>query len=304
MYAHQIIEDLTKHYKTIPSQIYKESIKFVLDNIPKSQKFHFENGDDIFEISKAASIPRLFLDRAEFCKLPYSICWFDWYQNGICTHELIPINKRAIIVFDLGNDLMQTYSFSYYLNEWLLDPISFVVSIGKTYKQRSVYVQGRLWDNDANIFRIPIISIPPDGFSMGKFMDKITPEFANDLTFLQGTLMLLNCKNIVTESHTPEIPLNKARRKRGKQELFTYKTLRVKLPPNKRKEGFDNSLDNHNRVHLCRGHFKEYTVDAPLFGKIIGLWWWQPQVRGQNRKGIILKDYKIGIETRNRLHTA
>jgi len=50
----------------------------------------------------------------------------------------------------------------------------------------------------------------------------------------------------------------------------------------------------HNRVHMCRGHFKEYTEDHRLFGKYTGLYWWQPYVRGQ-KEGIVIKDYEVKI---------
>lgn len=48
-----------------------------------------------------------------------------------------------------------------------------------------------------------------------------------------------------------------------------------------------------NRVHLCRGHFKEYTEQNPLFGRHVGRYWWQPCVRGKKEKGIIAKDYIV-----------
>jgi len=31
----------------------------------------------------------------------------------------------------------------------------------------------------------------------------------------------------------------------------------------------------------------------PLLGKYVGLWWWQPCVRGRNKKGVIYKDYEL-----------
>jgi hypothetical protein len=46
-------------------------------------------------------------------------------------------------------------------------------------------------------------------------------------------------------------------------------------------------------VHLCRGHFKTYTDDNPLFGKHVGKYYWQPSIRGKNKKGIVAKDYSL-----------
>jgi hypothetical protein len=51
--------------------------------------------------------------------------------------------------------------------------------------------------------------------------------------------------------------------------------------------------DSLNRVHLCHGHFKNYTEGNPLFGKYTGRYWWQPFVRGNKKKGVVMKDYLV-----------
>jgi len=91
---------------------------------------------------------------------------------------------------------------------------------------------------------------------------------------------------------TPEA-LNKKRRKNGKQEIFDYHVLNVVVPSTKQGYREQSEPLSHVRVHLCRGHFKEYTQEHPLFGKLTGLYWWQPHVRGQNKEGIVMKDYAI-----------
>ncbi len=109
---------------------------------------------------------------------------------------------------------------------------------------------------------------------------------------LETFLMLLNCRNIETLDHEPPAKLNKSRKKKGKCPIFTYKTLVIKPTSKKQKEQEALGLWE-NRIHLCRGHFKEYTEDKPLFGKYVGRYWWQPSVRGQNKKGVVIKDYKL-----------
>jgi len=61
-------------------------------------------------------------------------------------------------------------------------------------------------------------------------------------------------------------------------------TLRVKVPV----------LDTRCASALSAvERIKEYTQEHPLFGKLTGLYWWQPHVRGQNKEGIVMKDYAI-----------
>jgi hypothetical protein len=108
-------------------------------------------------------------------------------------------------------------------------------------------------------------------------------------------LKVLNCKNVFTE----KIERRKKIVKKGKVKTtkdykkFDYKILVVKLSKRKKyitEEGREEG--GNTRLHLCRGHFKEF-YEKPLFGKIFGRWWWQPQIRGNKEKGFIGKEYKI-----------
>lgn len=105
-------------------------------------------------------------------------------------------------------------------------------------------------------------------------------------------LVLLNCKNIGEYELTPPTLEKKLRKK-----IFgiTYKTLIITKSGKKKKAdpSEEDFLFGHNRVHLCRGHFKEYTEDAPLLGKHVGVWWWSSHVRGQNKDGEIRKKYAV-----------
>src|SRR5205823_1725124 len=49
-------------------------------------------------------------------------------------------------------------------------------------------------------------------------------------------------------------------------------------------------------LHICRGHFKNYTEDAPLFGKRVGTYWWGAQVRGKAEEGVVEKDYRVRLD--------
>jgi hypothetical protein len=45
-------------------------------------------------------------------------------------------------------------------------------------------------------------------------------------------------------------------------------------------------------LHICRGHFKDFT-ERGLFGKYHGLYWWDAHARGNAKEGIALKDYRV-----------
>lgn len=48
-------------------------------------------------------------------------------------------------------------------------------------------------------------------------------------------------------------------------------------------------------LHICRGHFKDFSHGKGLFGKAKGLYWWGMQTRGSKDDGEIIKDYKIKV---------
>lgn len=51
--------------------------------------------------------------------------------------------------------------------------------------------------------------------------------------------------------------------------------------------------DLRRALHICRGHFKTFSPDAPLLGRAVGTFWWGPQIRGSREEGIVLKDYRV-----------
>jgi hypothetical protein len=108
---------------------------------------------------------------------------------------------------------------------------------------------------------------------------------------------LVNCKNVdVREIDPPEKLSKKHARQRG-GPLTSYYVLDIK--PMRRildSEGEAQTKGLQHALHICRGHFKTYTPEAPLFGKRAGTYWWDSQVRGKAEEGIIEKDYRIRLD--------
>jgi hypothetical protein len=109
-------------------------------------------------------------------------------------------------------------------------------------------------------------------------------------------LSVINCRNIVLERNDPDERRQKKRERKGKKPLFSYYTLRIKRRESYRADAQQKTGLWDNRLHLCRGHFKTYTTEKPLFGSVTGTFWWQPCVRGRSRNGIVLKDYELEEE--------
>ena len=124
---------------------------------------------------------------------------------------------------------------------------------------------------------------------------ELAKEGAHLNGYLNFALMLINCKNVSTLENKPSDKVNKKRTKNSKQKLFTYNTLQLQLPSNHKSnpQTNDSASEQDKRLHFCRGHFKTYTENNPLFGKHTGRYWWTPQIKGNKSKGFVMKDYSI-----------
>lgn len=104
----------------------------------------------------------------------------------------------------------------------------------------------------------------------------------------------LHCKNIEISDVVPDEKLNSIHEKKYGHPLVRYKILNI-TPMQKKRSPAHKPMNNHGQaLHICRGHFKRFE-EKPLFGKYSGLFWWEYQIRGNRKHGIILKDYKVNL---------
>lgn len=107
-------------------------------------------------------------------------------------------------------------------------------------------------------------------------------------------LSLMHCDNVVERAHEPPKKVSKKFEKRTGRPLTRYYTLEIE--PMKRvlrREGRVEDLGLRRALHICRGHFKTYTEDKPLFGKYVGTFFFRDHVRGAKESGEIAKDYDV-----------
>jgi hypothetical protein len=108
-----------------------------------------------------------------------------------------------------------------------------------------------------------------------------------------AVLGLLNCRNVVVETISPDQNLQRARRKRGHAPLYQYHVLKVRVGGTVvRGQSRGGHLEDLV-LHWVRGHFKHYTAEAPLFGRMTGTWWWSPTLKGDAAHGVVDKEYQI-----------
>jgi hypothetical protein len=103
---------------------------------------------------------------------------------------------------------------------------------------------------------------------------------------------LLHCKNVDIVSREPKIG---NRKQRGRHTpKIRYHTLQI-APMKKilQEEGRADETGIKNALHICRGHFKDFSRGKGLFGKYKDVFWWDSQARGRAERGVVLKDYSV-----------
>jgi hypothetical protein len=144
--------------------------------------------------------------------------------------------------------------------------------------------------------------IGPDGLPVVEPMQMayrpadFNPDMGNEVWSALLALSFLHCKNVTLATNTPPAKLSRAHQKRRGRPLMTFKTLEIE--PMKRvlkHEGRSETTGLKKALHICRGHFKDYSKHG-LFGKYKGLYWWDSHVRGNAAQGTIVKDYAVKVK--------
>ncbi len=113
------------------------------------------------------------------------------------------------------------------------------------------------------------------------------------------SLMAINfmhAKNVELIEEAPLPKLSKSHEKKYGQPLISYKVLKIHSmrKEHPRADGEpDASRTGLNRLHIARGHFKDYRDGPGLFGKHQEIYWWDQHVRGNAKHGAIVKDYDV-----------
>ena len=286
MFIHQVIEDLKR------TEYVNKKTQFFTNKVKNAVCFHMGDIEKLYtlmEVDKKFNAKEMF-DGAmgKDIRPPFPITWVDFIAP-----YTIP-SKFGILAVDITqrkNEQLEFIvgCFAEDKKKWALGPIAYYVSPCVPHQIQHNYVRQTkpmCWH--------PIFMEDMDEFFAGWQIDEAQSFYRINnkiLGVFNILLLLVCCKNITTETIFPPAKLNRKRKKKGKQPIFSYKTLIIK-PTGKKQESIPKHLWD-NRIHLARGHFKTYTKENPLFGKITGRFWWQPHVRGRNHEGVVMKDYKI-----------
>jgi hypothetical protein len=128
---------------------------------------------------------------------------------------------------------------------------------------------------------------------LGPADNKAAEQYAHLAATFNEFLVLLNCKNIVESPIHPSKSKQRNRKRKGLRPLVSYKVLKVVKGKTVSRRIDHRGGGNDKRMHSCRGHYKEYTADKPLFGHTVGRVWCPAHVRGNKKLGAVVKSYEV-----------
>ena len=260
-------------------------IQPVLQSIAKeAQVFYFGDRDDsLIPAVKTLKGKQFFFP----LKMPFVYTIFEYTCNNPDWQNIKDFqhhsSKRCSLVFSPPTGQQFFFNFNYCdeLNRWDM-PFVYLVAEEKNNWAGYHY------------------SLLEPGCHPAVTQDKVTQfgkELDEEISACSTMVNILNCQNVVTKDVIPPEKLNKKRLKHKQTPLYSYKILEVvKGKPKSKNAGavpWDYKSPATTRFHLCRGHFKTFTEDKPLFGKYAGTFWWNPQSRGNKDVGAVEKEYSI-----------
>lgn len=108
-------------------------------------------------------------------------------------------------------------------------------------------------------------------------------------------ISLLHCKNVEQRITTPDPNRKKKWKKKYGIEPVSYRTLVVKNT-GRTGGGAGNPGERYlGPLSLVRGHFRTYTADKPMFGRVAGTFFVPQHCRGSRDVGEVVKDYQVKV---------
>jgi hypothetical protein len=107
-------------------------------------------------------------------------------------------------------------------------------------------------------------------------------------------LALMHAKNSSLLDNEAPAKLSKKYQQKHGRGLTSYKTIQVKpMRQVKTASDVEGNTKISSRLHIVRGHWKDYRFGEGLFGKYKDIFWWDSQMRGDADEGEIRSSYNI-----------
>jgi hypothetical protein len=245
------------------------------------------------------------LEEFEPLRMPYPHMWMEWYipREGYLLGERyafdhIPVHCAAYLREDDASDIsgaekLITAQFLAFTGGMVSVTGLQPVALNELSLSFAV-------DHDGRLVRGSCVELYPKGSLPPEIVGPLRSEALSNLYVCAMALNLINCRN-VTHAPAGAIPHRRSgSAKRRGEAPIKFRTI---VLPGMTVERSNTSRRQREanaavlRQHMVRGHFKRFTPEAPLLGKHVGTYWWNPAVRGNAKRGQVVQDYRLGEPT-------
>jgi hypothetical protein len=309
-----------------------DNTKLLVKNMLDTQNFHMgsdkmmETINDLTQKMKEGQ--QAFMGEAAFdVKLPFDLCWFDYLDSNLLEIFLgerfkgIPL-KVGMYVAKVNPEVSKDYPeiisinpcFSYGPRKsWSLTGSVLYVKVGEVFNREElieIYTRSisDLTDDKqllnehietglhSNFLMMPTIDFwTHDVDDHTKIWRELGGLIGNHaVATLNIFLMLINCQNVITET----IYKKKKGKRKSVPKSEIYKILKFKIKKTSKRYEYGGEEELKETVmplHICKGHFRRYTEERPLFGKIVCRIWVPWHFRGDPENGILIKSYEAVV---------
>lgn len=314
MFKHHILEDIKKWSARTNDQPFKGYLDGKYSEMKSATTFFV---GDIYETSNLINKyygHEMFSGELGDVRSPFETCVFEFTDKYGPDNKTPPnerSSKRAVLAkeIEVGGGVTLAASPFWFMDQervWTPAPFFFSIMLDgfdteKMCDDIKTFFPGVSPSKIPNVFPLPVptnesTAAATSWQGVNGFLGKHSVAIEESLQELQGlnaALLLLSCKNISRAEAPAPAKLNKKRAKNQREPIEKYYTLSLNLPGSTGSGPRSSEGDGGNKLHICRGHFKHYGPEKPLFGRTTGRFWWQPHARGASESGSIEKDYDI-----------
>lgn len=161
--------------------------------------------------------------------------------------------------------------------------------IASNEKEVSALIKlARCVTNDVSPYHADVLPRIRDALGEKRYQDIISENLVNlhfEAKFCMSCLVMIASRNASRIDAGPELnKINKRRLSSNKKPLLSYHICRISDRIRLRTSVGAGGGDASVRAHFVRGHFKI---------RASGVFWWSPFLRGDAKRGLVMKDYEV-----------
>lgn len=242
---------------------------------------------------------------------PFETLWMEFRQPAAIGGRS-PIDRVGVLIgtiaaqaLEAGADALKPFralGFDMERLRWIVVAVVFMRARRSAPSRLCAKIQYAL-DDDGSVMRgndskpMLYVNLMPHDDDRAESGQNSTAAAIGRLALYPAMLAMSfsHCKNVrvVDGEEMPPKLAQKFEKRHGRQP-FAFKVLEIDpMREVLRREGGSEAVGLKRALHICRGHFANYSAERPMFGRLSGRFWVPAHVRGAASEGVVEKSYRV-----------